>query len=61
MTWVCDIPGASATTATLHLALHVGLALFVIGAGIAFLVLAVHAYRQPLEPRTTLDPLPTRD
>jgi hypothetical protein len=47
MTWVCDIPGATAAVSALHLALHVGLALFVVGAGTLFLALAVVAYRRP--------------
>jgi hypothetical protein len=47
MTWVCDIPGASAAVSALHLALHVGLAVFVVGAGMLFLALAVVAYRRP--------------
>jgi hypothetical protein len=48
MTWVCDIPGASAATSTLHFLLHVGLAAFVIGAGAAFLTMALIAYRRPI-------------
>ena len=47
MTWVCDIPGASATVSTLHFALHLSLAAFVVGAGVVFLSLAVMAYRRP--------------
>lgn len=45
-TWVCDIPGADAATSAWHLALHVGLAAFVVVAGVAFLVLGVIAYRR---------------
>ena len=55
MTWVCDIPGATATTSTLHFALHASLAVFVVVAGIAFLTMAVIAYRRPVE---TPEPLP---
>jgi hypothetical protein len=47
MTWVCDIPGASPLVSTLHLALHLGLAAFVVGAGIVFVTLAAIAYRRP--------------
>jgi hypothetical protein len=47
MTWVCDIPGASATVSALHFALHVSLAVFVVVAGLVFLGLAVIAYRRP--------------
>jgi hypothetical protein len=47
MTWVCDIPGASAALSTMHFLLHIGLAGFVIGAGAVFLALAVVAYRRP--------------
>jgi hypothetical protein len=50
MTWVCDIPGASGTTATLHFALQLGLAAFVVVAGIAFLSAAFVAYRRPIDP-----------
>jgi hypothetical protein len=48
MTWVCDIPGASAAVSTLHFALHVGLASFVVGAGVVFLTLGFRAYRRDL-------------
>ena len=48
MTWVCDIPGASATTAAWHLALHASLAAFVVLAGVTFVGLAIVAYRRPL-------------
>jgi hypothetical protein len=47
MTWVCDIPGATATVSALHFALHLGLASFVVGAGSLFLALAIVAYRRP--------------
>jgi hypothetical protein len=50
MTWICPIPGADLTTATLHFALHLGLAAFVVIAGTAFLGLAVIAYRRPVPP-----------
>lgn len=46
MNWVCDIPGADGATSAAHLALHLGLALFVVGAGALFLWLAVIAYRR---------------
>lgn len=46
MTWVCDIPGATAAVSAWHFALHVSLAAIVVGAGVAFLVLAVIAYRR---------------
>jgi hypothetical protein len=48
MTWICDIPGADAARSAWHFALHVGLATFVVGAGILFLTLAVIAYRRPV-------------
>lgn len=48
MTWVCDIPGASATVSALHFALHISLAAFVVGAGLVFVTLAVIAYRRPV-------------
>lgn len=48
MTWVCDIPGASAATSAMHVALHVGLAALVVGAGLVFLGLALVAYRRPI-------------
>ena len=51
MTWICPIPGASQTTATLHFALHLGLAAFVLVAGTVFLALAVIAYRRPVTTR----------
>jgi hypothetical protein len=50
MTWICPIPGASASTATLHFALHLGLLAFVLVAGTAFLGMAVIAYRRPVTP-----------
>lgn len=52
MNWVCDIPGGDTTTASWHLVLHLGLAIFVIVAGVVFLALAVIAYRRPLEAET---------
>ena len=45
-TWVCDIPGADAPPSAWHFALHVGLAAFVVGAGIVFLALALIADRR---------------
>lgn len=48
MTWVCDIAGANATISTLHFALHMSLAGFVVVAGGIFLTLAVIAYRRRL-------------
>jgi xanthine/uracil/vitamin C permease (AzgA family) len=48
MTWVCDIPGATAAVSAMHFALHVGLAAFVVGGGLLFLALAVVAYRRPI-------------
>jgi hypothetical protein len=48
MSWICDIPGASAMVSALHFALHVSLAAFVVVAGVVFLALAVIAYRRPL-------------
>jgi hypothetical protein len=46
VTWICDIPGADAATSAWHLALQLGLAGFVVGAGVVFLVLAVLAGRR---------------
>jgi hypothetical protein len=48
MTWVCDIPGATAAVSAMHFALHVGLAAFVVGGGLLFMALAVVAYRRPV-------------
>jgi hypothetical protein len=50
MTWICPIPGADATTAAWHLALHIGLAAVIVVAGVAFLTVAVVAYRRPVGP-----------
>ena len=55
MTWVCDIPGASATTAAWQIALHASLAAFVVVAGVTFLSLAVAAYRRPLPVRPSAE------
>jgi uncharacterized membrane protein YidH (DUF202 family) len=46
VTWVCDIPGADPTTATLHVAVHLSLTVFVVVAGVVFLALATVAYRR---------------
>jgi hypothetical protein len=48
MNWVCDIPGADGATSSWQFALHAGLAMFVVGAGILFLTIAVVAYRSPI-------------
>jgi len=50
MIWICDIPGASAAVSAWHLALEVGLAVFVVVGGITFLTLAVRAYRRADRP-----------
>jgi hypothetical protein len=49
MTWVCDIPGATATTSAWHLALHAGLAVLVVATGVTFLAFAIVAYRRPVD------------
>ena len=49
MSWVCPIVGG-APMPPWHIALHLGLAAFVIVAGSVFLALAIRAYRRPLEP-----------
>lgn len=56
MTWVCDIPGATAAVSAMHFALHVGLAAFVVGGGLLFLGLAVAAYRRPISAPVTTPP-----
>jgi len=58
MTWVCDIPGADTTTATLHAAVHLSLTVFVVVAGTLFLILAFVAYRRsaPLHASTGAQP-----
>ncbi len=48
MTWVCDIPGATAAVSAMHFALHVSLAAFVVGVGLVFLAFAAIAYRRPV-------------
>jgi hypothetical protein len=53
LAWVCDIPGTMPAGLMLHLALHVGLAAFVVGVGTVFLWLASIAYRRPLPPGTS--------
>lgn len=53
-TWLCPIPGADPTTMAFHAALMLGLAAFVLVAGTMFLVLALIAYRRPLEPMVEL-------
>ena len=50
MSWVCPIVGGAAMPPW-HVALHLGLAAFVVVAGSVFLGLAIRAYRRPLEPR----------
>jgi hypothetical protein len=52
--WICDIPGADAATIGWHATLHLGLAAVVLSAGASFLVLAVRAYRQPVQAATAL-------
>ena len=49
MSWVCPIVGG-APMPPWHIALHLGLAAFVVVAGSIFLGLAIRAYRRPLEP-----------
>ena len=55
MSWVCPIVGG-APMPPWHVALHLGLAGFVVSAGSVFLGLAIRAYRRPIEP-----PLENRD
>jgi hypothetical protein len=50
MIWTCDIPGASAAVSAWHLALEVGLAVFVVVGGLTFLALALRAYRRAEQP-----------
>jgi hypothetical protein len=47
MIWTCDIPGASTAASAWHLALEVGLAVFVVIGGCLFLAMAWRAYRRP--------------
>ena len=49
MSWVCPIVGG-APMPPWHIALHLGLAAFVVVAGSIFLGLAIRAYRRPIEP-----------
>jgi hypothetical protein len=48
MSWVCPIVGGAAMPPW-HVALHLGLAGFVVAAGPVFIGLAVRAYRRPIE------------
>lgn len=50
MTWICDIPGASAAVSAWHLALELSLAAFVVVGGLTFLALGLRAYRRAEQP-----------
>lgn len=58
MSWVCDIPGASAALSVLHLTLHVGLAAAVVLGGATFLALGLRSYRTPPDGRRQSDSAP---
>jgi hypothetical protein len=47
MMWVCPIVGGAAMPLW-HVALHLGLAAFVVSVGPVFLGLAIRAYRRPV-------------
>ena len=44
--FICDIPGIDPATATVHSVMHLGLAGIVAVVGVAFLGMAVRAYRR---------------
>jgi hypothetical protein len=51
--YVCQIPGADASTAAWHAAVQLGLAAFVVVAGAVFLALAIVTFRRPVAGRPT--------